>query len=66
MGVFKDDVGVYRFTRDGAFRQKRRELGDLTVMAPEADDLAGIIGRHDVLVPRRATPILREYKEVIA
>ncbi|MCX6970689.1 MAG: hypothetical protein NTV93_11160 [Verrucomicrobia bacterium] len=63
--VFEGDVGYYRFTKDGAFCQKLQELGDLTVIPPEADDLAAVISRHEVLVSHHATPILREHKDVI-
>lgn len=54
--VFAGDVGYCRFTPDGVFADRLRELGDLTVATAESADLAQLLREHEVLISHHATP----------
>jgi phosphoglycerate dehydrogenase-like enzyme len=55
--VFAGDSGYYRFTADGVFAQRLRELGELTVAPADSPDLAGLLRDHEVLISHHATPL---------
>ena len=54
--AFERDVGCYRFDPAGAFAGELREVGELTVAAPEGAPAVELLRAHDVSATHHATP----------